>query len=216
MDAATTKRTTGSYYRIALALAVFTIVYNLLEGLVSVYFGYKDETLVLFGFGMDSFIETISGLGVLFMVLRIMRDGVSKRAQFEKLALRITGGSFYVLAAGLVFSGAYNFYTQQKPETTIVGVIISLISILIMLLLVYGKTTVGNALNSDAIIADAACTKVCIYMSVILLASSLLYTIVPWGGFDAIGALGLAWFSLQEGRECFEKTKKDIYCSCNH
>lgn len=197
-------------------MAIFTIGYNLIEGAVSVYFGLKDETLTLAGFGLDSFIETVSGIGVLTMILRIIREGEGKRAQFEKLALRITGSSFYVLAVGLCVSAAFNLYRQQHPEATLMGGIIALISIVAMLLLVYGKTVTGKALNSEAIAADAACTKVCIYMSVILLISSVLYELIPWGGFDAIGAVGLAWFSFREGVECFEKAKKDIYCSCGH
>jgi hypothetical protein len=44
-------------FRMAQWLAIATIVYNILEGLVSVYFGFEDESLALFGFGIDSFIE---------------------------------------------------------------------------------------------------------------------------------------------------------------
>ncbi|MCX7803236.1 MAG: hypothetical protein N2313_09465 [Meiothermus ruber] len=61
------------WYRLAFALAILTVIYNLLEGLVSVWFGAADESLTLFGFGLDSFIEMISGLGILAMVLRIWR-----------------------------------------------------------------------------------------------------------------------------------------------
>ena len=56
------------YYRRVYQLAIFTIVYNLFEGLISVWFGYSDKTLALFGFGVDSFIEVISGLGILQML----------------------------------------------------------------------------------------------------------------------------------------------------
>jgi len=50
----------------AIVLAYITIFYNLAEGIVSVYFGLEDETLSLFGFGLDSFVEVISGVGINF------------------------------------------------------------------------------------------------------------------------------------------------------
>ena len=89
-------------YKTAFNLAVFTIIYNLIEGLVSVYFGYEDESLTLFGFGIDSFIEMVSGLGIAHMVIRIKQNPDTNRDNFEKTALRITGWGFYVLVAGPV------------------------------------------------------------------------------------------------------------------
>ena len=201
-------------YKVAFQLAVFTIVYNLIEGLVSVYFGYEDESLSLFGFGIDSFIEMVSGLGIAHMVIRIRKNLETNRDSFEKRALKITGWGFYVLVAGLLISGAYNLYIGHKPETTLLGVIISIISIAVMWALIYGKTKTGKALNSEAIIADAECAKVCIYMSVILLISSVVYELTKLAYIDSIGALGLAYFSYKEGRECFEKANSNKHCSC--
>jgi divalent metal cation (Fe/Co/Zn/Cd) transporter len=200
-------------FKVAYALAIFTIVYNLVEGLVATWFGYQDETLALFGFGVDSFIEMISGLGIAYMVLRIQRNPTSHRSGFEKTALKITGASFYVLVMGLLISAVIALATSQKPITTFWGVVISLISILVMYFLLLAKLRVGKQLNSEAILADASCTKVCIYMSCVLLASSGIY---EWTGFayaDSIGTLGLAWFSYQEGKECFEKAASDKYCN---
>jgi hypothetical protein len=199
-------------YSIALALAVFTILYNLTEGIIATRFGYEDETLTLVGFGVDSFIELISGIGIAHLVFRIRKNPTANRDAFEQTALRVTGTSFYILVAGLILSAAFILYTGQKPVTTFWGVIISLISIVIMLGLIYGKTKIGRQLNSDPIIADANCTKVCIYMSVILLASSALYEFTNLPYIDAAGTLGLAWFSYQEGKECFEKAAGHEHC----
>jgi divalent metal cation (Fe/Co/Zn/Cd) transporter len=201
-------------YRITFGLAIFTIVYNIIEGLVATYFGYEDESLALFGFGLDSFIEAISGLGIAHMVLRIRFQPDGNRDKFEKTALRVTGVAFYLLAIGLTVSGCYNIWTGHKPETTFWGVIISLISILIMWVLIFGKIRMGTQLNSEAILADARCTKVCIYMSVVLLATSAVYEITKIPYIDAIGTLGLAYFSFTEGKECFEKARGNEHCSC--
>lgn len=203
-------------YKLAFGLAIFTIIYNIGEGILSTYLGYEDESLALFGFGVDSFIEVISGLGIAHMVLRIQRQPDSNRDDFERTALRITGFSFYALVVGLVTTSIYNIWTGHKPETTFWGVIISIISILIMWILIIGKTKTGKQLNSDAILADAECTRVCIYMSIVLLISSGIYQLTNFAYIDNIGTLGLSYFAFKEGRECFDKAKSNKHCSCGH
>jgi divalent metal cation (Fe/Co/Zn/Cd) transporter len=161
--------------RTALLLSIITIVYNVIEGLVSIYFGISDETLALFGFGVDSFVEVISGIGIFHLVMRMRSSDISHRDQFERTALKITGTAFYLLTAGLVAGSVLNIINDIQPETTMVGIVISSISIATMYFLMYYKLKVGKELNSDAIIADAMCTKTCFYLSIILLSSSALY-----------------------------------------
>jgi divalent metal cation (Fe/Co/Zn/Cd) transporter len=199
-------------FKLAFVLSIFTIIYNLGEGLVSIYLGYEDGSLTLFGFGADSFIEVISGLGIAHMILRIQRQPNSNRDNFERTALRVTGFSFYVLVVGLGLTSIYNILTGHKPVTTFWGIVISVISISVMWGLIIGKTKVGKQLNSDAILADAECTRVCIYMSVILLISSGIYELTNIKYIDSIGTLGLSYFAFKEGKECFDKAKSYKYC----
>jgi len=206
---------TKKLYAIALGLAAFTIVYNLAEGIIATWFGYEDETLTLFGFGVDSFIEMISGIGIMHMVLRIRNNPAASPDDFERTALRITGTAFYLLVIGLVAGAALVIYLDRKPVTTFWGVAIALISIVVMLGLIYGKRYTGNRLKSEAILADANCTLVCVYMSVILLLASGLYELTGLPYLDAAGTLGLAWFSYKEGKECFEKAASEKYCACD-
>ena len=102
----------------ALSLAIVTIVYNIAEGLVSIYFGLKDETLTLFGFGADSFVETVSAIGVTQMVIRIKKNPASGRGEFEILALKITGWCFYALTLILTVSAIYNIIEGHQPKST--------------------------------------------------------------------------------------------------
>jgi len=199
-------------YRRAYLLSLFTIFYNIAEGLVSTIMGYSDDTLALFGFGVDSFVEVISGVGIAVMVTRIRRNPESSRSRVEINALKVTGTSFYLLAVALLAGITLNIIQGKKPETTLWGVVISLVSIAVMWWLVVAKKKTGKALGSDPIIADANCTKVCIYMSVVLLFSSLLYELSGFAYADALGAAGLAWFSFSEGREAFEKAKGKACC----
>jgi len=199
----------------ALVLSLITISYNIAEGVFSVLFGMSDETLALFGFGLDSFVEVISGIGILHMITRMKRNPVTARDEFERTALRITGFSFHLLSAGLIVASLLLITKNVKPETTMVGIIISIISIVTMYALLHYKLKVGRALNSDAIIADANCTKTCFYLSFILLASSLSYEVFKIGYLDIAGSLGIAYFAYKEGKESIVKSKSEkLSCSC--
>jgi len=194
-------------------LALLTIGYNLVEGIVSMSLGAADETLALFGFGVDSFIEVISAVGVWHMIRRIRQNNGESRDVFEQRALKITGGAFYALAAGLVLTAVVNLLQKHRPETTLWGIIISVISMSFMWLLIHHKTKIGTALNSPAILADAACSRACVYLSLALLVGSVGYEVTGLGSLDSIGALLIAWLGWKEGREAYGKAK-GLACSC--
>lgn len=195
-------------------LALLTIGYNFVEGIVSMALGAADETLALFGFGVDSFIEVISAVGVWHMIRRIRQNGGESQDVFEQRALRITGGAFYLLTVGLVATALLNIVLQHKPTTTFWGIVVSLVSISFMWLLIHHKTRVGKALNSPAILADAACSKACVYLSVVLLLASVGFLLTGIGNLDAIGALLIAWLTWKEGKEAFGKAR-GISCKCS-
>jgi divalent metal cation (Fe/Co/Zn/Cd) transporter len=204
-----------SLYKWAAVLALITIFYNIGEGLISVFFGLEDESIALFGFGLDSFVEVFSGIGIWHMIRRIQRNEGETADHFERTALRITGGGFYILTAGLAAMAVVKIYQGRKPETTFWGIVISLISIITMWLLIHYKVKVGNALNSPAILADAACTRACLQLSFVLLAASLGYKFTGIGGFDSVGTLVIAGLCWREGKEAFEKAKAGSFaCTC--
>ncbi len=174
-------------YRTAALLALITIYYNIAEGVISVWFGAEDEAISLFGFGLDS---------------------------FERRALRITGGAFYMLAAGMILTAILSIMQGHKPVTTFWGIIVSVVSIVTMQVLIHYKMKVGTALNSQAILADAACTRTCLQLSVVLLLASASYTLTGIGYLDAIGSVIIAVLSIREGREALNKAK-GLACSCS-
>ncbi len=202
-------------YKWAAILALITIFYNIVEGLISVFFGLQDESFALFGFGLDSFVEVASGIGIWHMVRRIRRNEGETADRFERTALTITGSGFYVLAAGLAVTAAVNLFRGHRPETTFWGIVVSLVSILTMWLLIHYKVKVGKALNSPAILSDAACTRACLRLSVVLLVASVGYRLTGIGGFDSVGTLVIAWLCWREGREAFGKARAGSFaCAC--
>ncbi len=202
------------FYRWANALALITIFYNLIEGIISVFFGYEDGTVALFGFGADSFVEVVSGLGIWHMIRRMKRSGIENHDAFEKTALKVTGTAFYILTIGLTGTAFVNLFQGHKPESTFWGVVVAGVSILSMWLLIHYKLKVGRQFNSQALIADANCTRACMYLSVVLLIASIGYELTGLGMLDSLGAVGIAVLSFKEGREAFEKAKGNLICSC--
>lgn len=205
----------SNLYSTAAALALFTIVYNIIEGIVSVSFGIEDGSMSLFGFGVDSFVEVVSGIGIWHMVRRIRNSGTENLDHFEQTALRITGGGFYVLTIGLSITAAVNLYQGHKPDTAFWGIVVSMVSIAAMWLLIHYKVKVGKQLNSDAILSDAACTRACLRLSIVLLIASAGYELTHIGWIDSAGTFVIAWLCYLEGKESFGKAKaKSIACGC--
>jgi divalent metal cation (Fe/Co/Zn/Cd) transporter len=147
------------------------------------------------------------------MIKRMRRNHDAISDHFEGQALKITGTAFYILSIGLIATALINIYQGHKPETTFWGIVISLISIVTMWLLIHYKIKVGKQLDSQAIVADANCTKACLYLSIILLLSSGGYELTGNGGLDSIGAIFISGLSFKEGRESFQKSK-GLSCNC--
>ena len=190
-------------YKHTFFLAVLTIIFSTLEGSFSVYYGYESNSLTLFGNGVVSFIEVISGFGIAGMMIRIKKKSKENPNDFERMALRITGIGLYILSFGLVVMSVADAFTHQHPTTTLLGIIIAIITIAIIGSLVVAKMKVGNALHSKALLADAKCTRICVYMSMMVFIASVIYELTRFAYADAIGALGLAYFAYKEAQECF-------------
>ncbi|TFH42925.1 MAG: hypothetical protein E4G96_02365 [Chrysiogenales bacterium] len=216
METASASDTTSRLLRIAFALSILTVVYNIAEGTLSTFFGYSEETIALFGFGVDSFVEVVSGVGIAHMTWRMRRSPLSGHDHFERQALTITAVSFFILVAGLIAGSILSVVYRAEPHTTVPGIVIAVISLATMWALYSFKMKTGTRLGSAPIIADARCTRACFYLSFILLASSGLYELFRISYIDIAGALGIAWFAFRAGREALEKARSgSISCSCD-
>ena len=202
-------------YQRAAVLALITIFYNIGEGLVSVIFGLEDESFALLGFGLDSFVEVVSGVGIWHMIRRVRRNEGEQVDRFEQRALRITGTAFFVLTGGLAVTSIVDLYRGHRPENTFWGIVISIVSIISMWALIRAKVKVGNRLKSPAILADAACTRACLQLSVVLLVASAGYKLTNIGGLDSVGAIVISGLCYREGKEAFEKARAGSFeCTC--
>jgi len=178
-------------------LEYFTIIWNLMEGIVSLLAGLFAGSISLVGFGVDSFIEVASGTIVLWR-MAVDRD-IAHRQRNEDLALKLVGFSFLGLAGCLVFQSIVRFADQKAPQHSLAGIAIAILSLIVMPLLSRAKRKVATQLKSSAMAADARQTDFCAYLSAILLAGLLLNFAFGWWWADPVAALIMASIIGNEG-----------------
>ena len=179
-------------------LEYLTIIWNVLEGIISVGAGLLAGSIALVGFGIDSFIESLSGGALLW---RLHLDAPERRDRAEKIALRVIGVSFLLLAAYVTVDAAKSLINREPPEATYLGIAIAALSLVVMPILARAKRRVAKELHSHAMEADARQTDICTYLSAILLGGLLLNAVVGWWWADPVAALVMIPIIGKEGIE---------------
>ena len=182
--------------RRARRLAWLTIVWNVVEAVVAIGSGLVAASLALVGFGIDSTIEVFAAVVVLWRL-----RGVDEAR--EQRALKLIAVSFFVLAAYVTVEAIRDLISDSDPRTSPVGIGLAIASLIVMPVLAVAKSRTGKALGNRTVIADAAETKLCTYLSVILLAGLLLDATLNWWWADPVAALGIAVLAIREGREAW-------------
>ncbi|MDA2935186.1 cation transporter [Acidobacteria bacterium AH-259-D05] len=184
----------------AIGLEYFTIAYNILEGVVSVVLGGIAGSIALIGFGLDSFVETFSGLVVLWR-FRSEAQGQGEQTALESRALRYVGWSFFLLSTYIVVESIRKLWLQEQPDPSPLGILLALLSLIIMPVLARKKYRTAKALDSAAMVGDSKQTLACSLLSVALLLGLGLNAAFNWWWADPIAGLGMVPWLLKEGRE---------------
>ncbi|HEX4899875.1 MAG TPA: cation transporter [Pyrinomonadaceae bacterium] len=179
-------------------LEYLTIIWNLLEGIVSVGAGLLAGSIALVGFGFDSFIESLSGGALLW---RLHLDAPERRERAEYIALKLVGISFLLLAAYVAFDAIKSLIQREPPEASYIGIGIAALSLVVMPFLARAKSKVAGELNSRALQADSRQTDICAYLSAILLGGLLLNAIFGFWWADPVAALVMTPIIAREGIE---------------
>ncbi|MDQ3802455.1 MAG: cation transporter [Acidobacteriota bacterium] len=155
-------------------------------------------SVALVGFGVDSFIESLSGAALLW---RLHTDSPERRERAEQLALKLVGVSFLLLAAYVAFDSAKSLLRREPPEASYVGIGLAALSLVVMPLLARAKRKVAASINSRALEADSRQTDLCAYLSAILLGGLLLNALLGWWWADHVAALVMVPIIAKEGVE---------------
>ena len=190
--------------RRGLHLEYLTIGWNLVEGTIAVLAALAAGSVALLGFGVDSFVESVSG-AVLVWRLKGEREGASHQ-QIKKLDLqahRLVSVSLFLLAAYVAVDASLALWNREQPAPSMVGIALTLVSICVMLWLARAKRQTAAGLGSRALEADAFQTTACFWLSVIALTGIGLNAALGWWWADPVAALGMTPLLVREGSEAW-------------
>jgi len=197
--------------RKAIRLEWFTVGWNILEGIVAIAAGLAAGSVALIGFGVDSAVETTSGVILLWRLSAEARGTLDEEAveRVEHHAERLVGVAFLLLAAYVAFQAIRSLLTGEAPEASPVGIALTAISIVVMLWLAGQKRRTGEALGSRALVADSKQTYACWYLSVTTLVGLALNAVLGWWWADPVAGLVIVAFLLREALEALRGEDDD-------
>jgi divalent metal cation (Fe/Co/Zn/Cd) transporter len=194
----------------AIRLEYFSLLWNFLETFVGFAAGIASGSVALMGFALDSVVESSSAAAVLWR-LRKEQHGEVPPEDVERKAVRIVGVAFFALAAYVGVQAVYDLATEARPEASVVGIVLAVVSIVVMPILAKRKRAMAKALDSRSLEADSGQTTLCTYISVFLLAGLGLNALFGWWWADPVAALGIAAFAAKEGHELWTTER---FCAC--
>ena len=184
-----------------------TLGWNLIEAIVAGGAGFAASSIALIGFGADSVIECLSGAILLWRLQAHESD-----EQRERLALKLVGFSFLLLAAYVAFDATKSLIGRELPETSPVGIVISVLSLIVMPLLARAKRRVAALLESRALDADSRQTSLCAYLSAILLGGMVFNALFGWWWADPVAAIIMVPIIVREG---IDALRGDVCSDCH-
>ncbi|GEM00455.1 cation diffusion facilitator family transporter [Cellulomonas terrae] len=189
--------------RRGLRLAQFTVVYNVAEGAIAITLGLMAGLVSVVGFGIDSGIESVAAVLVGLRLASRLRHGEADE-RMERLTLKAVAATFFLLAAYVTFEGIRSLVGGETPETSTPVIVMLMASIIVMPVLAAMKRAVGVRLGDNLILADAAETRICVWLSVSTLAGVLLFQLTGASWLDPVAAFIIAAFAIHEGMEAWE------------
>jgi len=180
--------------RRARLLAGASVAYNVVEAVVAIGSGRIADSTALVGFGLDSTVEVMSGLVILWQF------GHPVPEDREHLARRLIAVSFFALAAYVTVESVRAVVAREQPDTSVVGIALAALSLAVMPLLSHWQRHTGRELGSGAVVADGTQTLLCTYLSAVLLVGLLANALLGWWWLDPVAALVIAAVAVREGR----------------
>ncbi|UCF69767.1 MAG: cation diffusion facilitator family transporter [candidate division WOR-3 bacterium] len=195
-------------YKRALFLEYFTVCYNLLEAFVSILFGTVAHSIALIGFGLDSIVESLSGMVLVWRLRKHGKISAEREEQIERRAQTFVAVTFFILAIYIVYESIGKLFKGEIPDPSLPGIIIAFVSIIVMPILMILKYRIGKQINSKALIADSKETFACALLSVALLIGLGSNYLFGFWQADPIVGLIISVFLVREGIENWQDSRK--------
>ena len=191
----------------ALRLEYLTVGWNMIEGVVAIAAAIAAGSVALMGFGIDSFVESASGAILVWRLLAERRATSEERIEHvEHRARRLVAASLVLLAVYIAWDSTSSILAGERPQPSLVGIVLAAVSLAVMWWLARQKRRVGIALGSRAMTADAFQTDACFWLSLFLLVGIGANALFGSWWADPLAALGMTVFI---GREALEAGRGD-------
>lgn len=181
----------------AIRLEYFTVGWNILEAAVALVAGGAASSIALIGFGLDSIIETASGVTLLWR----LRKRHEEEARAESRAVKVVAITFFALAAYIGFEAASDLWLRRVSKFSLPGLVLAVLSLLVMPFLGIAKRRLVVRLKSRALAADGMETLLCAYLSGTLILGLGANGLFGCWWADPVAGLAIAGFIVREGLE---------------
>ena len=205
----TSDRKTDTLYKKGLLLEYLTVGYNFGEALVSIVFGGLAGSIALIGFGLDSVIESFSGMILIWRLRQRGKVSEEEEKKIEKKAMKFVAVSFFVLGIYILEESIRKLALADIPDISLPGIVIALVSLVAMPVLTWQKYITGKAIGSRALVADSKETLACAFLSVALLLGLGVNYLFGFWQADPIAGIVITAFLFREGREVWKEAGED-------
>jgi divalent metal cation (Fe/Co/Zn/Cd) transporter len=185
--------------RVARLLAWTSLAWLCIEGTVGVIAGIAAGSIALVGFGLDSAIEGVASVIVVwrFSGSRTVSETAESRAQ------RLVAASFFLLAPYIAVEAVRTLVVGAEAETSWVGTGLCIAALFVCQPLGLAKRRIGNKLASSATSGEGTQNLICGYLAVAVLVSLLANAWFGLWWLDPIAALIIAGVAVVEGRKAW-------------
>jgi len=201
--------TNDRLYQKGLRLEYFTVTYNVLEAVASIIFGSIAGSIALIGFGLDSVVESLSGLVLIWRLNQHGKISAVAEEKVEKRATRFVAITFFILGMYILFQSARDLVLQEMAAPSLPGIIIAAVSVIVMPLLMWQKYKTGRQIDSRALVADSKETLACAFLSLALLLGLGANYLFGFWQADPIAGLIIAAFLFREGWEGWQESREE-------
>ncbi len=181
----------------AKALAWLSLAYMTAEGAIGITAAILANSVALLGFGLDSVIEGLASIIVIWRFTGIRR--FSEHAELR--AQRLVAITFLLLAPYIIQDAIRTLINGDHPAISWLGIGLSISSIIVMPILGKAKQEIGQRLGSDATAGEGTQNMLCAYLAAGVLTGLVLNATLGLWWADPVVAVAIGALALNEGRQ---------------
>src|SRR6266566_1663691 len=178
------------------------------EGAIGVTAGIMANSIALIGYGLDS---TIEGIASLVIIWRFTGDRIHSE-EAEGRAQKIVAATFFLLAPYIIVAAIQHLATGNEARASWVGIGLAVVSITLMPQFGRVKKRIGNRLRSNATAGEGTQNILCAYLSLAILFGLGANALFGLWWADPLVALVVAIVAVQAGQRTWRGEACDDAC----